>query len=314
MGDRSAAELLKRVAPPKGVAAVAVVDPDASIDLAGDDPATTGLYEIGSITKTLTATLLAVLVDDGVVALDTTVGAILGEQAGAIPDVTLRELATHTGGLPRLAPNAFTVPFWPRDPYRFYDAKRLVKGLAKTTLTDPGTIAYSNFGFDLLGHCLEAAARTPFKTLMESRVLVPAGMTTARCQPCPRRGLLRGHGSLLLGGRRWHQPLPAAGGVDGTIADLAAWARANLVPDSTPLANAIRLAQQEHAANDDGSIGLAWHRRNSTLWHNGATGSFQGFVAVAPGRMAVAALATMGPGKWTIDRPVGEWLTEALAP
>lgn len=153
-----------------------------------------------------------------------------------------------------------------------------------------------------------------YEAAFRAQGLAPAGMTTARCQPCPRRGLLRGHGSLLLAALRWHQPLPGAGGVDVTIGDLAAWARANLVPDSTPLANAIRLAHQEHASTEDNSVGLAWHHRNSTLWHNGATGSFQGFVAITPGRTAVAALATMGPGKWTIDQPVGEWLTEALAP
>src|SRR5580692_12620448 len=60
-------------------------------------------FEIGSVTKTMTATLLASLVGDGVVALDDEIGRWL--DAGPNAGITLEQLATHTSGLPRLAPN-----------------------------------------------------------------------------------------------------------------------------------------------------------------------------------------------------------------
>jgi serine-type D-Ala-D-Ala carboxypeptidase/endopeptidase len=60
-------------------------------------------FEIGSITKTMTAALLASLVGDGVVALDDEIGRWL--DAGPNAGITLVQLATHTSGLPRLAPN-----------------------------------------------------------------------------------------------------------------------------------------------------------------------------------------------------------------
>lgn len=63
-------------------------------------------FEIGSITKVITGTVLARLVLDGVTSLDSQIGDWV--DAGENGSITLEELATHTSGLPRLAPNAFT--------------------------------------------------------------------------------------------------------------------------------------------------------------------------------------------------------------
>lgn len=304
----TAATLLDRVRPPKGVAAVAIVDTTGEAEIFCPERVASRLFEFGSLTKTLTATLLATLVVDGQLSLDTEVGDIIGAQAGGAAKARLGELATHTSGLPRLAPNSLTIPFWPRDPYRFYGEKRLLEGLARVELKERGVFGYSNLGYMLLGFCLATATGHDFATVLTARVLEPAGMTTARSQPCPRRGLLRGHGPLLLGGRRWHHPLPGAGGVDGTIADLAQWARTNLLPESTSLEAAVRLAQQVHASHEERRLGLGWHFSESIVWHNGATGAFQAMLAIEPGKRAVAGLATLGPSKmYALDAAILEW-------
>ncbi len=278
--------LLAATSPPKGIHAVTIVHADHPTETrtTGSDPSAE-LFEIGSVTKTITATLLAALVLDGQVRLDHTVGDLLGPAAGGAADVTMHQLATHTSGLPRLAPNAYRRLFWTRDPYRFYRRRHLDAGLADVGLDGPGKRwEYSNLGYQLLGECLRVAAGEDFASLVTDAVLRPAGMRTARCQPCPRTDLVRGHGSLLLGGRRWHQPLPGAGGVDASIVDLAAWTRANLVPDSTPLGPAIRLAHQAHATDEqtDALHGLAWLHRGAARWHNGGTGAFSSMIAVDP--------------------------------
>lgn len=313
MSEEEAAQQLRReVNPPKGTAAVAVAT-GRNAAVAGDAAAAKGLFEAGSITKTMTATLLGILATNGVVTLHTTVGDILGTDAGAASDVSLRELATHTSGLPRIATNAITLPWWPRDPYRFYSRTKLYKGLADVELGDRGLIRYSNLGFDLLGHCLEVAAKRPFKDLLTDLVLRPASMATARCQPCERTGLLRGHGSLIIGGRRWHQPVPGSGGVDCTIADLGAWLTANAFPDSTSLEAAVLLCQEIHATEDAKAIGLGWHFAGPAVWHNGGTGAFQGMVAFVPERGGACGLASFGPGpKYSLDAPVVKW-AQALA-
>lgn len=312
--SEAADQLARLVEPPKGVAAVAIVHADGEIVTSTTAKNDSGLFEIGSLTKTLTATLLATLVVDGTLTLDATVGELIGDDAGRASAITMRELATHTSGLPRLPPNAMSMPFWPRDPYRFYDRRKLIAGLATVELSEPGSFAYSNLGFDLLGACLAAAAGAPFNEALTARVLRPAGMATARCQPCGRRGLVRGHaGKFILGARRWHEGLSGAGGVDASIDDVAHWARANLIPESTPLDAAVRLAHAEHASTGDGAIGLGWMHGRRAHWHNGGTGCFQSMVAIAPSRLAVAVVASHGPGgSYTPDDGVRSWLDEHL--
>ena len=77
-----------------------------------DTPAE-GRFEIGSVTKTMTATRLALMAAEGTLGLDDEIGRWLS--AGANGWITPRKLATHTSGLPRMAPN-----FRPADPDNFW--------------------------------------------------------------------------------------------------------------------------------------------------------------------------------------------------
>jgi serine-type D-Ala-D-Ala carboxypeptidase/endopeptidase len=279
----SLAQLRTECRPPKGDVALTAVNASGAISEEAHGRLSSGFFEFGSLTKTLTATMLARLALEGVVSLDTTVGRLVGGKAGAAQDLTLLELATHTSGLPRIAPNTSSMPFYPRDPYRFYGQDRLWKGLSAVSLDGRGDFSYSNLGYMLLGQVLASAVELDFASILRELVLLPAGMETARCQPCARRGLLRGHGDLLLGGRRWNLRLPGASGVEGTISDLAQWTRVNVLPDSTPLEAAIRLAQQPHAKAEKHDVGLGWMISDSTIWHNGGTGRFHTLAAFLPG-------------------------------
>lgn len=89
----------------------------------GDAPAD-GRFEIGSVTKTMTAALLA---DDGALSLDDEVGRWLS--AGPNSGITLRQLATHTSGLPRLAPNMDLSTVDPANPDAGFGFGRAEEGL-----------------------------------------------------------------------------------------------------------------------------------------------------------------------------------------
>ena len=110
----------------------------AAVDTGSSGPAfsvTEGMpedarFEIGSITKTMTAALLASLVGDGVLALDDEIGRWL--DAGPNGNITLEQLATHTSGLPRLAPNQPTDEV---NPYRDFTAKCAEEGLRAAART-----------------------------------------------------------------------------------------------------------------------------------------------------------------------------------
>ncbi len=133
------------------------------------------LFQIGSITKVFTTTLLMKLRDEGLVGLDDPVEKYLPKNA-AVPSwkngdevvaPTLRHLATHGAGFPPNPPNRRNRPNSPSvmEPYSIAE---LYKGLAKTKLVfKPGTSwQYSNYGFGVLGHALERTAGRPYEELL----------------------------------------------------------------------------------------------------------------------------------------------------
>jgi D-alanyl-D-alanine-carboxypeptidase/D-alanyl-D-alanine-endopeptidase len=71
-----------------------------------------------------------------------------------------------------------------------------------------------------------------------------------------------------------------------TADDLLSFVRAQLDPSAGPLADAIGLMQQERWRRRTRGAGLGWMRRTTNagtqLWHNGGTGGFRSFVALAP--------------------------------
>jgi D-alanyl-D-alanine-carboxypeptidase/D-alanyl-D-alanine-endopeptidase len=142
------------------------------------------LFQIGSVTKVFTTTLLVQLRDQGRIALEAPVDRYLpahvqtpwsAGDAAARP--TLRQLATHRAGLPRNPPNRRDHPHAPSvmEPYSIAE---LYQGLALTTLTFfPGTSwQYSNHGFAVLGHALERATDHPYEALLTEQLLRPLEM------------------------------------------------------------------------------------------------------------------------------------------
>ncbi|MFQ5704949.1 MAG: serine hydrolase domain-containing protein [Gemmatimonadales bacterium] len=137
------------------------------------------IYRTGSISKTFTATVLMQLVDRGVVALDDRVVRYLPEfaQLDGVPEqvseITLRELASHTGGLvrePELE-NAATGPI------EQWETKVLASIPTTALASAPGEqYAYSNIGFGILGLALSRAARKPFMDLVTDMIFRPLGM------------------------------------------------------------------------------------------------------------------------------------------
>ena len=128
------------------------------------------LFEIGSITKVFTATLLADMVDRGEVALDDPVSKDLPETV-RVPErngrkITFVDLATQSSGLPRMPDNMH--PRDPANPYADYTLEQLYDFLGRFTLTrDIGSqYEYSNLGVALLGGALARRAGASYEALL----------------------------------------------------------------------------------------------------------------------------------------------------
>jgi D-alanyl-D-alanine-carboxypeptidase/D-alanyl-D-alanine-endopeptidase len=258
-------------------------------------------FEIGSITKTLTATLLASLVGDGVVALDDEIGRWL--DAGPNADITLEQLATHTSGLPRLAPNQ---PTEETNPYRDFTAQRAEEGLRAATRTLDAGHVYSNFGYQLLGLVLERASGHGYQDLLAERLLGPLGMTCSGVGAAGGGTRMTGHAAGQPTGH-WDFALPGPGAVEAAVGDLARYLSAGLAPPTGPLGAAIRLCQQPRVRMGGGNAGgLAWIITGGLLFHNGGTGGFSASVAIdqAAGHAVGALVNTHGRSVSLLDAAV----------
>lgn len=260
--------------------------------VATDGAAPSGVYQIGSITKVFTALLLASEIVHGRLRLEQPVGDLLPELQGTgVGPVTLRQLVTHTSGLPRLPPGMWRKSFGraARDPYADIDAAALLGSLERLAPSPSRRPAYSNLGFGLLGHALTRHAGTSYDEAVRTVVTAPLGMGDTGCVPDPRRvvpGLTRRGKPHPT---RWSfDAMAGAGALWSTVDDMSTFLAAQLDPPAGSLGEAVRLTHETLHEGPRMSQAMAWLRMSgkdgSLLFHNGGTAGYRSFVAVDAGR------------------------------
>lgn len=148
------------------------------------------LFNIGSVSKPATATLLAILVEQGKLKLVNRVADFLPETVqmptyqGRPTKLTAWHLTTQTSGLPMDLPNRRNIihGLWLNPGQaKPYSIASLYEALGRTKLCfEPGTqYRYTNFGYGLLGHVLERAAGEPLEALLRTQLLGPLQMTNS---------------------------------------------------------------------------------------------------------------------------------------
>ncbi|HTL35663.1 MAG TPA: serine hydrolase domain-containing protein, partial [Kofleriaceae bacterium] len=207
------------------------------------------MFEIQSTTKTFTAALVLMFVEDGRVTLDTPLGSVLPatDTQGLLvianhdygPELTLRQLMHHTAGLPDYwndgpfgsdGMNAFQRAYV-ADPDRMFEPRELVEYARHLTpIALPGTKHhYTDTGYVLLGLVIEQLAGKPYHQVMRERILTPLGLTHTylRYREADLGPVTAWYddGELVAGVR--HQSADwAGGGYVSTAADLARFLRA----------------------------------------------------------------------------------------
>jgi CubicO group peptidase (beta-lactamase class C family) len=250
------------------------------------------LFEIGSITKAFTGLLLADMVRKGEVSLDDPVGKYARPGAklpARFEAITLRDLVTHTSGLPRM-PAGFN-PKNPSDPFSDFTADSLYEALARTELKERGSYEYSNFGFMWLSEMIARRAGKPYTLVLKERVLVPLGMndTAVELSAEQEKRFVTGH-------RIDYQPVPhwtfatnleGVGALRASLQDMIKLAEAIAGRRDTPLKETIALALEPmRPAAGRGFTGFGWEtiKRGDTRVHlkTGGTAGFLSMIAVNP--------------------------------
>jgi CubicO group peptidase (beta-lactamase class C family)/Tol biopolymer transport system component len=239
------------------------------------------MFESGSLGKQFTAAGVMALVEDGTVQLDASVRTYFPEAPPTWQPITIRQLLSHTSGLPDYTGDRFDY----RKDYTEADLLQLAYG---TTLEFPAGARwnYSNTGYVVLGALITKVTGAPYWQYLRSRIFTPAGMPTIRVitesEIVPHRAA--GYLPTATGWRHqdWVAPLlntTADGSMLLSARDLAAWSRvvrnrAVLKPDSW----AQILAPVTLRSGTPYPYGFGWFvdsLRGRVVYQHG--GSWQGF-------------------------------------
>jgi CubicO group peptidase (beta-lactamase class C family) len=286
------------------------------------------LFQVGSITKTFTATMTMRLVEKGLLELDIPIRKYLPDFRVADPtagrQVTVRHLLTHTADW---AGDVF------EDTGEGDDAlARYAAFLAEVEQLAPlgTTFSYNNAGFYLLGHLLEVVTGESYPVLLAEMILEPLGMRQAYLQPAEvmTRRFAVGHSYDEEKGVRVARPwaLPRAvypvGGLVTTVEELLRYGRFHLgdglTADGQRLLHPSSLEQMQTVQITIGgateALGLSWHIQHldgvKLLYHGGGTKGQISRLLLVPEHDLVLAVATNGEQGGRITRGVSRQVLE----
>lgn len=278
-------------------------------------------WHLGSITKSMTATLVGLLVEAGQLNWSDTLAVLLGDVA---PDmrpeyraVTLRHLASHRSGLPGNIPVEQLLRFSRENP----DPREERIAYTRLALAMPphgpaeATFEYSNNGYVILGSIIERRLGKTWEAVITERLFEPLKLSSA------------GFGAPDLAGAA--QPSGHAAGPDGTLHAFPASGATSDNPAVLGPAGRVHMTLQDlitylaahrdqaplltpqtwktlHTPPFGGDYAMGWIvRPNGMLWHNGSNTLWYAMAAFHPGQGVAAAGAT-NDGRVAIASPAVE--------
>lgn len=211
------------------------------------------IFEVGSISKVMTSILLAQQVDSGKLQLDDSITTVLPELPTAFDDISFKNLATHTSGLPFSAPATVK---------NRKELETYFKTWEPTADADEEW-TYSNFGIGMLGEGLEAFTHQNFNQLYRKNILlplkmqpigltVPANLMKYYAQGYDKNGLAT---KPIQSGL-----FPAAGGMKMSASDMQHFLKAAIGLSGTPdrIFYPMRMTQAAYVKLEDKMQGLGW--------------------------------------------------------
>lgn len=259
------------------------------------------VFEIGPISQTITATILAAYADSGYVDLDVSILQYLPDTLQNNPhlkDITLRNLSNHTSGLPLLPDNFASVdslnppnqPFY-IDPVEAYTAEDLYDFLLHYQGSEfaPGmNYSYSELGYGLIGTILSRVSGRSFEEMLIERFTEPLGLENTGSIPYADQDYAISHGisgADMLPGT--YDALAGAMGIKSSLRDMLVYARAHFVLPESPVEMALaRTRQFTYYIPPETDLGMAWHMHLTEenlvySYYSDARGSST-YVAIAP--------------------------------
>lgn len=246
------------------------------------------VFEIGSITKVFTSTLLAGLLVDSTIDLDDKINDKISFELNNSISISYKELANHTSGLPRRPSDiVFSALRNPVNPYQHYSVDKLERYLSKKMklAQDPGlSYKYSNLGAGVLGYVICKIENKDYQSLLDEKIFSRFEMTnTSTIRRALEGNLVAGLGPFGNEIANWDfASLEGAGNVLSTTVDLSKFVVANFDTLNIEL---MLCREKTFTVNSQLDIGLAWHIRkdksdDNWYWHNGGTGGYRSSMVI----------------------------------
>jgi len=271
------------------------------------------LFEIGSVSKVFTSTILAGQVQEGHISLNDAINPYFDFPFHNNAEFSFLQLANHSSGLTRLPSNLNLNTVDMQNPYKNYGEKDLKLYLEKEINLNNslvGKYQYSNLGAGLLGYTLTQKLDLSYEELLQSKILRKYEMdNTTTIKSNISEQLVPGLDPKGEVTPNWDlSVLVGAGGIVSNVQDLTKFINAHFNPANKELQLTI---DSTLTVDDKMSIGLGWHlitseNNRNWVWHNGATGGYTSSLAMNPKtKNAVVILSNvsgMNPKKGFIDK------------
>ena len=248
-------------------------------------------YDIGSITKTITAHLILKLIDDGKLKIENNVSEYLDLPIGNYP--TVYELLTHTAGYGHLTPMEITVPallkhgYARKNVYENCTAQTVIKSLIrrKGKRKKKHGYSYSDFPFAVLATVAEAVTQKSFSTLIEEFVQNDLGMkNTYISVPEKLRNPQSAHGKRIIDFWKWknNNPYIAGGGLVSNVSDMLTYIKQQIENESEYIRGAHEVCEDSVSPKRNLVSCIGWHtyKKSNQLWHVGGVGTFRSSIII----------------------------------
>ena len=251
-------------------------------------------FHIGSCTKSMTATLAAMFIEEGKLRWDTTIAEVFPELKGKMDQryetVTVEQLLTHRGGVPKKPPGAAWKRAWKQQGTPMEQRQEFIAAvLAAPPEAAPGKkMIYSNQGYAIVGAMLEKIADKPWEHLITEKLFKPLHMDSAGFGPPGTAGKVDqpwGHISKFLTTLPMQDDNPPAiapaGRVHCSLDDLARYAIFQMEGERDGKLLKAETFRKLHTAPEGGDYACGWkclkrgwaggralmHNGSNTMWY-----------------------------------------------
>ena len=267
-------------------------DLEKTTQLSPDD-----VFELGSLTKPLVASLISILVAEEKISFDDKVNDLLPIKYSnpSLAELTIGQLLNHTSGFPKLPSSFGQKQEDAQNPYSHYSKKELLLYYKefkpiKRKKKDKSKALYSHLNYGLLEIILELHFQIPFEDMVKENLFLKLGMENSFVNAGLKEVLNPGYDRTLKQVDPWTFPSFAASeGISSSMNDLIRFVRVNL-DKSHPVQSALEQTHEMEVATNYNKFlyfGKAWNivknkGHYNIISHMGKTSGHQAFAAFIP--------------------------------